>query len=91
MAAFLLAILRRSAMYSPVPLLAFLALLSAALGLVPSTQHAQQVVNTLLAASLGASILHLQLLAHSSQFYVAIPAIILTSGTSRSNTYFFRR
>ncbi|KAG6860157.1 hypothetical protein C0995_015008 [Termitomyces sp. Mi166 len=67
-------------MYTPVPLLVLLALLAGALGLVPSPQ-AQAVVHTLLAASLGGSVLHLQVLAGARLPMLIIPVLLLVCAT----------
>ncbi|KAF8070008.1 hypothetical protein FPV67DRAFT_1667907 [Lyophyllum atratum] len=67
-------------MYTPVPLLAILALLAAAFGLVPSVR-AQQIVHTLLAATLGASVLHLQFLARARLPLLIVPGLLLVCAT----------
>ena len=65
--------------YTPVPVLALLALLAGALGLVPSPQ-AQAVVHTLLVGTLGASVMHLQVLYGIRPWMIIVPVLLLTCG-----------
>ncbi|KAG5735603.1 hypothetical protein E4T56_gene1905, partial [Termitomyces sp. T112] len=67
-------------MYTPVPVLALLALLAGAFGLVPSPQ-AQAVVHILLVATLGGSVMHLQVLAGMRLAMLMIPALLLACAT----------
>ncbi|KAH0589627.1 hypothetical protein H2248_005358 [Termitomyces sp. 'cryptogamus'] len=71
---------RRLPMYTPVPVLALLALLAGAFGLVPSPQ-AQAVVHILLVATLGGSVMHLQVLAGMRLAMLMIPALLLACAT----------
>ncbi|KAG6850444.1 hypothetical protein H0H93_013316 [Arthromyces matolae] len=70
---------RGRAMYTPVPLLILLSLLAAALGLVPSP-NAQGVVHTLLVATLGGSVLQLQMLVGARLPMLIIPILLLSCG-----------
>lgn len=69
---------------TPIPLLALLSLVSGGLGLIEESL-VQAVLQTLIAAALGGSVLHLQGLARAPVPMLATTALLLICGKCQSN------